>query len=79
MVNQSSADISHGFGQTPVKLVKTLLSLKRDLKLMDFNTFGYFQPILALIKPPRFASEFWGKSLGLKWGYDNDRSDFRIT
>ena len=34
--------------------VKMLLSPKRGLRLMDFNTFGYFYLVLALIGPARF-------------------------
>jgi hypothetical protein len=47
-----------------VKLIKTLISLKRSLGLMDFNMFGYLQTILALIGPPRFGARNPGKSLG---------------
>jgi hypothetical protein len=47
-----------------VKLIKTLISLKRSLGLMDFNMFGYLQMILALIGPPWFGARNPGKSLG---------------
>ena len=53
-----------------VKLVKALLSLKRGLGLTYFNTFGYFQPVLALIGLSRFTCMVPGKYLGLKWGFD---------
>jgi hypothetical protein len=49
-----------------VKLVKTLLSLKRGLELIDFNTFGYFQSVLALIGLPHFACQKTGKILRVK-------------
>ena len=69
MVNQFSTNLSHGSGQTwsnLVKLVKTLLSSKHGLRLMDFNTFVYFQLVLALIGPPRFACRIPGKILRVK-------------
>jgi hypothetical protein len=69
MVNQFSKNLSHGSGQTwsnLVKLVKTLLSSKHGLRLMDFNTFVYFQPVLALIGPPRFACWILEKILRVK-------------
>jgi hypothetical protein len=51
-----------------VKLVKTLLSLKRGLELINFNTFGYFQSVLALIESPQFACQKTGKILRVKMG-----------
>uniref|UniRef100_A0A2N9EFL1 Uncharacterized protein n=1 Tax=Fagus sylvatica TaxID=28930 RepID=A0A2N9EFL1_FAGSY len=37
----------------------------------NFNMFGYFQPILALIGSLRFACQKLEKILGLKMGYDS--------
>uniref|UniRef100_A0A2N9ISE4 Uncharacterized protein n=1 Tax=Fagus sylvatica TaxID=28930 RepID=A0A2N9ISE4_FAGSY len=51
-----------------VKLIKILLSLKRGLGLTDFNMFGYFQPVLALIGPSRFACRIPKKIFRVKMG-----------
>ena len=51
-----------------VKLIKILLSLKHGLGLTDFNMFGYFQPVLALIGPPRFACRIPKKIFRVKMG-----------
>ncbi len=67
-VNQISMEFSCGFGQTLVKPVQILLSLKCSLGLTDFNKFGYFQPVLALIGLPQFACRIPEKILSVKMG-----------
>ena len=66
MIGKRSTNYQRSSAMALVKLAKTLQSLKCGLRLTDFSMFEYFQPVLALIEPPRFTCREPGKILKVK-------------